>query len=94
MANTFAKFYSDLYSDGRPDDNKRHDENDAITKCDEPREDGEAIEQGRAKASEVDRNGSREYKCDHFPGFTWQQSQTVIDCLQRGKAGNTKRNQS
>ena len=42
IANTFAKFYTDHYSDGSFEGSKQHDEYDATTKSDGWREDEEA----------------------------------------------------
>ena len=44
IANTFAKFYSDLYSKEKPADDKEQDGEDAVQKCDGLGEDGKPVE--------------------------------------------------
>ena len=84
IANTFAKFYSDLYSREKPGHDKQRTATVQKRLKKKPSNEHEPI------LEEVDKCECRENKSEHIPEFTKQEFKTANDCLKRGKAGDNE----
>ena len=94
LANTFAKFYSNLYSEEKHEEDKKDDEEEGLNERDGLVVDKELAEQKSGNPKEIDESENHEDRSEHIPEFTKQELQTGIDCLKRVKTRRHKRNQA
>ena len=90
-ANTFAKFDSNLHSDEIHKAEKKKEDKEAIPdRCGDLEDEEEGIEHKNDISGELDGKENHENKNKYIPDFSKQEIQTAIDCLKRGKSGDTE----